>query len=207
MINDASKNARMEIVEEYLETLCRLEEKGKNLTAADAARELEVSVSVSLRMLSKLSKEGYIAYGPAGSVKLTKKGKALGRKILDRHRLIERFLDAIGFSRNKIHGEACKLEHNVSDELESLMKKKLERRRRRGVLTLADLMVKEEGRIISVEGGKMLVKRLHDMGLTPGTTVRIKESAPFSGPVELCVRDSCRVIGRDVAKRIFVSVR
>ena len=47
-------------------------------------------------------------------------------------------------------------------------------------------------------------KRLMDMGLTPGIRVRILKSAPFNGPIEVCVRDSKLILGKEVADRIFV---
>lgn len=50
-------------------------------------------------------------------------------------------------------------------------------------------------------------KRLEDMGLTPGTRVRVVKSAPFHGPLEVYVRGSRLAIGRGMAKRIFVEVK
>lgn len=49
-------------------------------------------------------------------------------------------------------------------------------------------------------------KRLMDMGLTPGTKITVVKSAPFSGPLEVCVRCSRLAIGREMASRIFVQV-
>ncbi len=48
------------------------------------------------------------------------------------------------------------------------------------------------------------VKRLTDLGLTPGTKVTVVKSAPFSGPLEVCVRGSRLAIGRGMASRILV---
>ena len=49
-------------------------------------------------------------------------------------------------------------------------------------------------------------KRITDMGLTPGTEITVVKSAPFNGPVEVCVRCSRLAIGREMASRIFVQV-
>ena len=51
------------------------------------------------------------------------------------------------------------------------------------------------------------IKRLEDMGLTPGTTVTVVKSAPFNGPLEVSVRGSRLAIGRGMAERIFVEVK
>ena len=50
-------------------------------------------------------------------------------------------------------------------------------------------------------------KRLEDMGLTPGTEVTVVKSAPFNGPLEVCVRGSKLAIGRGMAERIFVEAK
>ena len=51
------------------------------------------------------------------------------------------------------------------------------------------------------------VKRLTDLGLTPGTNVTVVKSAPFNGPLEVCVRGSRLAIGRGMASRILVDVK
>jgi len=196
-----------ESVEEYLEAISRLLEKDEKLSTTNIASKLGVSAASVSGMLKKLEKDGYVRHMPYKGVVLTDKGRSLGRKILGRHRLLERFLESMGMHRHNIHGEACKLEHYVSDELEDIIKKRLEPPKDgKGVLSLIDLKSGDEGKIFSIEGGAKAVKRLEDMGLTPGTTVKILRSAPFSGPVEISVRDTSLVIGRGMAGRIFVSV-
>jgi len=51
------------------------------------------------------------------------------------------------------------------------------------------------------------LKRLADLGLTPGTDVTVVKSAPFNGPVEVCVRGSRLAIGRGMASRILVDIK
>jgi len=51
------------------------------------------------------------------------------------------------------------------------------------------------------------VKRLTDLGLTPGINVTVVKSAPFNGPLEICVRNSRLAIGRGMASRILVEVK
>jgi Fe2+ transport system protein FeoA len=50
------------------------------------------------------------------------------------------------------------------------------------------------------------MRRLTDMGLTPGVTLTVVKSAPFLGPIEITVRGSRLALGRGMAKRIFVEV-
>ena len=81
---------------------------------------------------------------------------------------------------------------------------------------LSELEPGEVGVIISIQASTRhehrrrhswgFQKRLEDMGLTPGTRITVARSAPFHGPIEICVRDSRLAIGRGMAKRILVRV-
>jgi DtxR family Mn-dependent transcriptional regulator len=195
-----------ESVEEYLEALCRLVESGKKLSTSNIARKLEVSAASVSEMLKKLEKNGYVRNRPYKDAELTEKGREVGSKILGRHRLLERFLGHMGMHRHRIHGEACKLEHYVSDELENLIKKRLDSPEGKGVVSLIEMKDGEKGKVFGIDGGSRSVRRLEDMGLTPGAVVSVTRSAPFSGPVEVCIRDSCLVIGRGAASKVFVKV-
>ncbi len=53
---------------------------------------------------------------------------------------------------------------------------------------------------------ELCLKRLADLGLTPGTVVTVVKSAPFNGPLEITVRGSRLAIGRGMASRILVDV-
>ena len=54
---------------------------------------------------------------------------------------------------------------------------------------------------------KLCLKRLTDLGLTPGTEVTVVKSAPFRGPLEICVRGSRLAIGRGISSRILMEVK
>jgi len=51
------------------------------------------------------------------------------------------------------------------------------------------------------------LKRLTDLGLTPGTEITVIQAAPFNGPLEIAVRGSRLAIGRGMANKIFVDVK
>jgi len=54
---------------------------------------------------------------------------------------------------------------------------------------------------------ELCIKRLTDLGLTPGTEITAVKSAPFRGPLEICVRGSRLAIGRGMGSRILVDVK
>ena len=59
-------------------------------------------------------------------------------------------------------------------------------------------------RVVFVRGGRSVVKRLCDLGLTPGTPVSLLRSAPMNGPVEVRLRGCSLALGRGIAEKIFV---
>ena len=69
---------------------------------------------------------------------------------------------------------------------------------------LATLRQGEKGVVTFALGGHGLLRRLAEMGLTPGTEVTVVKQAPFRGPVEIIVRGVSLVLGRGVAMKVFV---
>jgi len=71
-------------------------------------------------------------------------------------------------------------------------------------LFLINIKSGEDAEIISILGGQMVNKRLSDLGLTPGTKIKVLRKAPFWGPIEIEVRGSKLVLGRGLASKILV---
>lgn len=71
-------------------------------------------------------------------------------------------------------------------------------------LPLTALKEGEKGIIVYALGGRGLIKRLSEMGLTPGAEILIKRIAPFYGPIQISVRGSTLALGRGIASKIFV---
>jgi len=196
-----------ENVEEYLEAICRLVDRGIRPTTTSIAKALGVSYPSVSEMLKRLDEQGFLKYEPYKGAVLTQKGKAVGKGVLRKHRLIERFLYNIGLSGRKIHQEACKLEHSVSDDLEKLIKKGMKKQvYKKGIVSLADMQSGQSGEVVSLNSGREARRRLEAMGLTPGTKIRVARIAPFGGPVEIMVRGSCLALGRGMANKILVKV-
>jgi len=76
-----------------------------------------------------------------------------------------------------------------------------------GQLSLTEMKEGQLGTIISVQGGRLAAKRLADMGITPGTELRLIRKALFKGPVQIEVCGSGLVLGRGLASRIMVEPR
>lgn len=105
-----------ESAENYLKQILILLERKGYARSVDIAAGLNVTKgSVSIAM-QKLRKNGYINMGSDNLISLTDKGYVIAKKIHDRHRTLTRFLIQLGVPE-KIAGEdACKIEHDLSDE-------------------------------------------------------------------------------------------
>ncbi len=116
-----------ESAEDYLERILMLEEKGvKEIHAVDLASSFgysKASISVALK---KLENGGYVALGPRQQLYLTPSGYALAKKIYERHRVISELLINIGVDKETALKDACRIEHDLSDETFEALKKTLQ---------------------------------------------------------------------------------
>jgi DtxR family Mn-dependent transcriptional regulator len=105
-------------VEEYLETMLGLAEEGVPVIQARIAERLGRSAPSVSEMLDRLIEDGYVTR-EGRRLSLTKSGRALAEKVVRKHRLAERLLvDVIGLEWHKVHREAGRWEHVISDDVE-----------------------------------------------------------------------------------------
>ena len=106
-------------VEEYLETMLALGEEGVPVIQARIAERLGRSAPSVSEMLDRLTEEGYVTR-EGRRLSLTESGRALAEKVVRKHRLAERLLvDVIGLEWHKVHREAGRWEHVISDDVEA----------------------------------------------------------------------------------------
>ncbi len=111
-----------ESIEEYLETVYRLEREGPGVTTSGLAACLGISRASVSGMLKKLAEDGYLDYRARGEARLTQKGLAIATRVIRRHRLAECLLtDVLGMPSDEVHYDACMLEHAISDRVETQM--------------------------------------------------------------------------------------
>jgi DtxR family transcriptional regulator, Mn-dependent transcriptional regulator len=105
--------------EEYLEALYTLTQDGQAAGTSAISRRLNIAPASVTEMVKKLSEEGFVHYHPYQGVTLTQQGHEIAEKMTRKHRLLERFLhDTLKIGKEKVHKEACQMEHALSDEAE-----------------------------------------------------------------------------------------
>jgi DtxR family transcriptional regulator, Mn-dependent transcriptional regulator len=106
-------------VEEYLETMLGLVEEGVLVIQARIAERLGRAAPSVSEMLDRLIDDGYVSR-EGRRLSLTESGLALAEKVVRKHRLAERLLvDVIGLEWHKVHHEAGRWEHVISDDVEA----------------------------------------------------------------------------------------
>ena len=109
--------------EMYLETILILSEKLKLVRSLDVAQEMNFSKPSVSRAIGILKNEGYVQVDEQGGLNLTTEGKKTAQKIYERHVVLTQMLVKLGVSENAASEDACKIEHDISDETFNCIKK------------------------------------------------------------------------------------
>jgi Mn-dependent DtxR family transcriptional regulator len=113
--------------ENYLETILILQNKLGFVRSVDIANELDYTKPSISRAVSILKNADYITVEDSGQILLTQKGMTKATEIYERHRIISKFLiQSLGVSADTADQDACRIEHIISRETFSKMKKYIE---------------------------------------------------------------------------------
>ena len=213
-------------VEEYLQAVHYLKEEGTQPIQARIAERLGRSAPSVSEMLERLTDDGYVRR-EGRVVELTDKGSLLAEKVVRKHRLAERLLaDVIGLEWHKVHREAGRWEHVISDDVEARL-----------VQLLGDPATCPHGNPIpgsatpssqaaqhplaeAAVGAAILVARisedvemdmdaldyLDEHDFVPGTPATVRSRAP-DGTMMLEVQSATVAIGAELSRRIYVTAR
>jgi len=101
-------------MEDYLERIYKLIDEKGYARVSDIAEGLEVHPSSVTKMIQKLDKDNYLIYEKYRGLVLTNKGKKMGKRLVDRHQLLESFLTTIGVQDENIYQDVEGIEHHLS---------------------------------------------------------------------------------------------
>ena len=113
--------------EDYLETILMLTQRMGRVRSIDVVNELgftKASVSIAMK---KLRENGYITMDKDGFITLTDKGMDIAAHIYERHKVLTSVLIQLGVNPETAREDACKLEHDISDESFDALKRHLEK--------------------------------------------------------------------------------
>lgn len=109
--------------EDYLEQILVLTNKKGQIRSIDIVESMNFSKpSVSIAM-KKLRENGYIDIDSKGYIKLTPLGQEVANKTYERHIVLSSFFERIGVSEENALKDACRVEHDLSDETFDALKK------------------------------------------------------------------------------------
>lgn len=211
-----------EVVEEYLESIYRLQEKSGVARTSDIVKVLQVVPGTVTNTVERLEKEGMLRHEPYRGVKLTDKGRKIALDVIRRHRLSERLLtDFVHVDWDKAHDAACKLEHGITNDVIKKLEKALGHPKTcphgnpiptacGGIVEeksepLSTLKSKESGVVIKIKDETPeVLKYIAALGLLPGASIEIVEKAPFDGPVTVKVGGANHALSLSMASNIWV---
>ena len=106
----------LESAEDYLESILMLKEKNGYVRSIDVATELGVTrPSVSYAM-KRLRENNYILFDESDRISLTEKGLEIAERIYTRHKVLTKILVNLGVDEKTARQDACKIEHDISQE-------------------------------------------------------------------------------------------
>ena len=106
----------MESGENYLEAILMLNQEKNGVHAIDVCEKLNITKPSVSVMLKKLREDGYITIDGENHLHLTEKGLEIANKIYERHQILTDILIRLGVNKDIAEDDACKIEHDLSDE-------------------------------------------------------------------------------------------
>jgi DtxR family Mn-dependent transcriptional regulator len=212
------------VVEDTLKTIYHLQqEEDPPVGTSEIADQLDKAQATVTSTLDRLEEQGLITREPYKGSELTDNGKPVAVEVLRHHRLLETYLaEHLDYPWEQVHEEADRLEHHISEEFERRIAKTLENPRRDphgDPIPGEDLEPPNQDPTTPLSacevGDRVVITRvsdrdeddlayLADVGITPGTAVRIVDVAPF-GMITLEVDDTEQAVPEGVAASIRVT--
>lgn len=213
-----------EAVQDYLKKIYHLEERDGAASTSALAAAMGVAAPSVTGMVKRLAALGFVRHTPYQGVVLTPAGRKIALEVIRHHRLLELYLaETLGYSWDRVHEEAERLEHAISEELEERIFEALGRPVRdphgepipsrdgrlevRDLVPLSELEVGAGGVIGQVsETTPEILRYLGARGLVPDAPVAVREKALSEGPITVAVGATTHVLGRQLAAHIRIRV-
>lgn len=207
-------------MEDYLKAIYRLAQDDRAVTTQRLADELQISGASVTNMVKRLNDLNLLIHLPYRGVSLTETGTIVALEVIRHHRLLELYLSqALGFDIDQVHAEADRLEHHVSEELESRMEQALGFPQfdphghpipsRSGTLPeMLDILLTDlpngQSAVVSrvSDRDQELLRQIDALGIGPG--IQLQAVAHNADGVTVMLGDQERVVSPDLADLINV---
>jgi len=211
-----------EAIQDYLKAIYKLQLAGGAVSTSALAEAMGVAAPSATGMVKRLAGLKLVRHHPYRGVLLTKAGEKVALEVVRHHRLLELYLaEALGYPWDKVHEEAERLEHVISEEFEEKIFQALGQPTRDphgdpipgkdGTVAaeehdrLSDLPPGASGVIRQVsDSDAEMLRYLGARGLVPDAAVKVLEKAPFNGPITVQTGKTSHVLGRDLARHVWV---
>ncbi len=209
-------------IQDYLKAIYKLQ-KDEPVSTTELSKELGVSGASVTGMLKRLATMGFVDYNSYHGAKLTPAGEKVALETIRFHRLLELYLkEHLGFPLEKVHEEACRLEHFISQEFIERISQ-----------ILGDPKFDPHGHPIPSKAGTIeypneeplteaqtnknyiishledddpeLLGYLESLNILPGVEIKVLEKKPFHGPIIIESNKNQHILGYEVASKIFVN--
>jgi len=207
--------------EDYLKAIAEAEAEEGAAIAATIARWLDVTPPAVALALRRLRRDKLAYVDRKGHITLTAEGRKISDRLRFRHHLIERFLhEILGMEWYKVHDEAERLEHSISEDLEKKLIEKLGRdgacphgnqinksaaeRRRLGLRQLWEAAPGSSVRVDSMhERDRRLLEYFDQLGIRPGVEIHVARRN-YDGTLSLRLGRKSVSLGESAARKLWV---
>lgn len=213
-------------IQDYLKYIYELNENGCAASTTVLAAKLHVAPASVTGMLQKLasSRPPLVRYQKHQGVTLTPEGEKAALEVIRHHRLLETYLvQALGYSWDEVHEEACRLEHVISEDFETRIADALGHPARDPhgdpipsqnltmpqdeTLPLVSLRTDETGTVKRVANDNPdLLRHLSQIGLVPNARVVVENFSAYDGNLTVQVIGQTKklVLGTAITSQVFV---
>jgi Mn-dependent DtxR family transcriptional regulator len=114
-----------ESAEDYLERILMLSLKKEKVHSIDIANDMGYKKPSISRAVKNLREDGYIIFHDDGAITLTEKGAEIAQRIYERHEILTKAFIKLGVDPKVANDDACKVEHDLSEETFQAIKNSL----------------------------------------------------------------------------------
>ncbi len=182
--------------QDYLKAVFTLAQSERPVTTTRLAEHLGVAPASVTNMMKRLARIRLVRHTPYHGVELTDHGEKVALEVIRHHRLLELYLSrALGMRLDRVHGEADRLEHVISEELEEQIASALGQpdldphgdpipTKAGGIITkpgraLIDMRPGGRVRVVRVsDRSEKVVRELTEAGLLPGVIGEVVAVGP-----------------------------